>query len=215
MQKFKNIAFFLFFSILPFAKSASVRQTNTQLPHLIDQDEASVVVNNQTFIPSISMQDINDRIKALGKQITQDYQGTLPLVIGVLKGAVFFFTDLTREITIPIEMDFLKISSYNGTRSSGKIQMVDGLSSSVTNRDVIIVEDIIDSGLSMIFLRNFINQQNPKSLRIATLLKKDHVKLDFPIDYVGFEISPDFVVGYGLDFDQKGRNLKAIYKLAS
>lgn len=184
------------------------------LPDLPDISDARMI-RNKKFIPLITQEMINQRIQELGHQITHDYVGKSPVFIGVLTGAFIFLADLVRATSLECSIDFIKISSYgDGLRSSGNIRLDKNLNSPITGRDVIIVEDIIDSGLSMNFLRTFILQQNPASLRIATFLyKPETATIDFPIDYVGFAIAPDFVLGYGLDYAQQGRNLPCIYRL--
>jgi len=126
-----------------------------------------------------------------------------------------FLSDLVKAVDLHCEIDFLQVSSYEDkTKSSGVITLLKALKSDITDRDVIIVEDIVDSGLSIAYVRDMLQESNPRSIRIATLLDKKLSTLDFPIDYVGFEIAPEFVIGYGLDYNQLGRNLKDIYTLA-
>lgn len=161
----------------------------------------------------ISERKIKLRLKNLAKKIDKDYKSKCPVFIGILNGSFIFFADLIRELTIDCEVDFLKLSSYGDSKiSSGHVTMLKELNAEIKGRDVIIVEDIVDTGLSLKFIRDLINRENPKSLRFATLLhKKDVSKLNFKIDYVGFEIPNEFVIGYGLDYAQKYRNLKSIY----
>jgi len=163
----------------------------------------------------IKHSDIKRRIKELAGKINHDYKDKIPIFIGVLNGSFIFLSDLIREIKINCEIDFFKLSSYGDTKiSSGEVKMLKELNCDVKGRDIIIVEDIIDSGLSMTFIRNLIIKQKPSSFRIASLLYKKNVSnLKFKIDYVGFEIDNKFVVGYGLDFAQKYRNLNGIYVL--
>jgi hypoxanthine phosphoribosyltransferase len=163
----------------------------------------------------IKHSDIKKRIKELADRINHDYRDRIPIFIGVLNGSFIFLSDLIREIKINCEIDFFKLSSYGDTKiSSGEVKMLKELNCDVKGRDIIIVEDIIDSGLSMTFIRNLIMKQKPSSFRVATLLyKKDVSKLKFKIDYIGFKIENKFVVGYGLDFAQKYRNLNGIYVL--
>ncbi|MBI5402669.1 MAG: hypoxanthine phosphoribosyltransferase [Ignavibacteriae bacterium] len=158
---------------------------------------------------------IKKRIKELAKQINHDYRDSIPIFIGVLNGSFIFLSDLIRDINIHCEIDFFKLSSYGDSKiSSGEVRMLKDLNCEVKGRDIIIVEDIIDSGLSMTYIRKIIMKQKPKSFRVATLLfKKDISNLKFKIDYIGFEIENKFVVGYGLDFAQKYRNLNGIYVL--
>jgi len=158
---------------------------------------------------------IKKRIKELANQINRDYKDSIPIFIGVLNGSFIFLSDLIREIKINCEIDFFKLSSYGDSKiSSGEVKMLKDLNCDVKGRDIIIVEDIIDSGLSMTFIRKMIMRQKPRSFRVVTLLYKKGVSnLKFKIDYVGFDIENKFVVGYGLDFAQKYRNLNGIYVL--
>ncbi len=163
----------------------------------------------------ISERRIKARIRELARQINKDYKGTVPVFIGILNGSFIFFADLIRAIKVECEVDFLKLSSYGDAKiSSGNVTMLKELNCQVENRDIIIVEDVIDSGLSMEYIKKLIAQQNPKSFRIVTLLyKKEAVKIPIQIDYVGFNIPKEFVIGYGLDYAQRMRNLKHIYRL--
>jgi hypoxanthine phosphoribosyltransferase len=172
-------------------------------------------VNGDRFIVSISERRIKTRVRQLARKISKDYRGTVPIFIGILNGSFIFFADLIRDVTIECEVDFLKLSSYGDAKiSSGNVTLLKDLNCQVEARDIIIVEDIVDSGLSMQYIKNLIMRQNPKSFKIVTLLyKKIAVKTPITIDYVGFTIPPDFVLGYGLDYAQKMRNLRAVYKL--
>jgi hypoxanthine phosphoribosyltransferase len=174
-----------------------------------------IKINGDTFEPFISDEQIRKRIKELAGQINADYAGKTPIFIGVLNGSFIFLADLIREVTVDCEMDFFKLSSYGDAKiSSGQVKLLKNLNCEVAGRDIIVVEDIVDSGLSIAFIKNIIEKENPKSLKlVALLLKKSVAKIDFPVDYVGFEIPPDFVIGYGLDYAQKVRNLKSIYRL--
>ncbi|MDD8017102.1 MAG: hypoxanthine phosphoribosyltransferase [Bacteroidota bacterium] len=175
----------------------------------------TVLVNNEEFAPYITGKKIHDRISQLGKKISKEYRDKTPIFIGILNGSFVFFADLMREITIECEVDFLKLSSYGDAKiSSGNVHLLKDLNCQVMDRDIIIVEDIIDSGLSIDFIKRLILAQNPKSFAVVSLLYKTKaVKIDFAIDYIGFKIPNDFVVGYGLDYAQKGRNLPAVYKI--
>jgi hypoxanthine phosphoribosyltransferase len=179
--------------------------------------KSQIVVNGDVFEPFITEEQIQIRVKEIAKKIDQDYRGKVPIFIGILNGSFIFFADLVREITVDCEVDFFKLSSYGDAKiSSGQVRMLKELNCQVTGRDIIVVEDIVDSGLSIDFIRKIISRENPTSLRFVSLLfKKKVAKIDFPIDYVGFEIPADFVIGYGLDYAQKVRNLRSIYKLAS
>lgn len=172
-------------------------------------------INNDRFKLYISEARLKKRISQLAKQISKDYKDSIPIFIGVLNGSFIFFSDLVRQLSIDCEVDFLKLSSYGDAKiSSGNIKMLKELNCQIENRDIIIVEDIVDSGLSIDFIKNLIQKQNPKSLKVVTLLlKKDVARINFSIDYVGFKIPAYFVVGYGLDYAQRIRHLRAIYKL--
>ena len=162
----------------------------------------------------ISETEIKDRVKLLGKQITEDYKGKSPIFVGILNGCYVFMADLLREVDLDVEIDFVKIRSYEGDSSTGTIKFRKDISADIDGRDIIIVEDIIDSGFTINFLVNRLRNSGPKSVAVATaLFKKEVAKLEFEVDYVGFEIPPEFVVGYGLDYDEIGRNLPHIYKL--
>lgn len=174
-------------------------------------------MNNERFDLFLSEAQIHERVKELASRINKDYAGKTPIFIGILNGSFVFMSDLVREITVDCEVDFLKLSSYGDAKiSSGEVTLLKELNCQVTDRDIVVVEDIIDSGLSIDFIKKLITRENPSSFRVVTLLlKKSVAKIDFPIDYVGFEIPPEFVIGYGLDYAQKVRNLRAIYRLAS
>jgi hypoxanthine phosphoribosyltransferase len=172
-------------------------------------------INGDMFESFITEEQIRERIKELAVRINTDYTGKVPIFIGVLNGSFIFLSDLIREVSIECEIDFFKLSSYGDAKiSSGHVTLLKDLNCQVFGRDIIVVEDIIDSGLSLTFIKKTIEKENPKSLKfVSLLLKKGIPKLDFLVDYIGFEIPPDFVIGYGLDYAQKNRNLKAIYRL--
>ena len=172
-------------------------------------------VNGDHFTLMISERRIRTKVRELARTISRDYRHTIPVFIGILNGSFIFFADLIREVSIDCEVDFLKLSSYGEAKiSSGNVRMLKDLNCQVEGRDIIIVEDVVDSGLSMQFIMEIIMKQNPKSFRIVTLLyKKEAVKNPLHIDYVGFTVPKDFVIGYGLDYAQQKRNLKSIYRL--
>ena len=175
-----------------------------------------ITINNDTFTLYLSEQQIHDRVKELAARLNNDYHGKVPIFIGILNGSFIFFADLIREITVDCEVDFLKLSSYGDAKiSSGQVHLLKDLNCQVEGRDIVVVEDVVDSGISIEFMKRLVMKENPASFRVVTLLlKKSVAKVDFPIDYVGFEIPPEFVIGYGLDYAQKVRNLKGIYRLA-
>jgi hypoxanthine phosphoribosyltransferase len=159
----------------------------------------------------ISADQLRARIKELGAELTELYAGETIVCIGVLKGSALFLADLIREIDTPLEIDFLGVSSYQGTTSSGVVRITHDLRSSIEGRNVLIVEDIVDTGLTLSYLLRNLSSRNPKSLRVATLLDKpSRRKVEVPIDYAGFQIPDEFVIGYGLDLDELYRNLPYI-----
>ena len=160
----------------------------------------------------VSAGDLQARIRALGDEITTDYVGREPLLVGVLKGAFMFMSDLARAIDLPVEFDFMAVSSYgHSTRSSGVVRIVKDLDLDLAGRDVILVEDIIDSGLTLNYLRRNLLARNPASLEVCALLVRENHEVDEAIlRYEGFRVPADFLVGYGLDVDEKFRNLPDI-----
>lgn len=181
----------------------------------ISEPAQSITVNSERFRIFIAEDEIRKRVGELAEEINRNYAGRIPIFIGVLNGSFIFFSDLIREIKIDCEIDFLKLSSYGDARiSSGNVKLLKDLNCQVSGSDIIIVEDIIDSGLSIDFIKKLIVKQNPRSFSVVTLLyKSDCVKIDFKVDYIGFRIPNHFVIGYGLDYAQKARNLKSIYVL--
>ncbi|HET6874394.1 MAG TPA: hypoxanthine phosphoribosyltransferase [Acidimicrobiales bacterium] len=157
----------------------------------------------------VSEKELQDRIAELGDAITADYAGRAPLLVGVLKGACFFLADLARAIRLPIELDFMAVSSYgSATTTSGVVRIVKDLDADLTGRHVLIVEDIVDSGLTLNFLRRNLAARHPASLEVVALLVKEGLQsVDLDLAYEGFQIPPEFVVGYGLDVAEKYRNL--------
>jgi hypoxanthine phosphoribosyltransferase len=157
----------------------------------------------------VSEAELTERIADLGRQITEDYAGRAPLLVGVLKGAFVFMSDLARAIHLPVEFDFMAVASYGtATRTSGVVRIVKDLDLDLTGRDVLVVEDIVDSGLTLSYLRRNLLARNPASLEVCALLVKSGMqRLDPDLKYEGFRIPPDFVVGYGLDVAERYRNL--------
>ena len=160
----------------------------------------------------ISKRDLNKRIGEIAGEISKDFNKEPILIVCILKGATYFAIDLSKKIkNNNVEIDFMKISSYNGTESTGKVSISLDISTNIEGRNVIIVEDIIDSGISLNYLYNHLIEKKPKSLKIAVLLdKKERRKKDINVDYIGFVIEDKFVVGYGLDYDEQYRNLDYI-----
>ena len=174
----------------------------------------SIKIKDKEFVPMISEEEIKRRVKELAAQISKDMAGKNPLLLAVLNGSFVFAADLMREITIESEISFVKLASYQGTTSTGTVKEVIGINENLSGRTVIIVEDIVESGLTMKRMIESLGTRNPASVHICTLLlKPDCLKVDLDIEYAAFSIPNDFIVGYGLDYDQQARNLKDIYVL--
>ena len=168
-----------------------------------------VKIKDKTFKTSITEDVIKARVKEVAQQISKDMAGKTPLFLGVLNGSFIFAADLMREMTIPCEISFVKLASYQGTTSTGK-----GINEDLTGRTVIIVEDIVESGLTIKRMIESLGTRNPASVHICTLFfKPDKLKEELKLDYVAFPIPDDFIVGYGLDYDQQGRELRDIYTI--
>ncbi|MDA8148813.1 MAG: hypoxanthine phosphoribosyltransferase [Actinomycetota bacterium] len=161
----------------------------------------------------VSAEELRERVLALGAVITADYEGRAPLLVGVLKGAYMFMSDLARAIRLPVEVDFMAVSSYgSATRTSGIVRIVKDLDADLTGRHVLVVEDIVDSGLTLSYLQRYLHARGPASLEVCALLVKEgQQRAALRLRYVGFTIPPDFVVGYGLDVDERFRNLPSIH----
>jgi hypoxanthine phosphoribosyltransferase len=177
--------------------------------------KAEIKVGDDVYIPFLTESQIQQRTKELAMQISEDYKDKVPVFIGVLNGAFLFLSDLIKNVPIDCEVDFFKLSSYGDEKlSSGKVKMLKELNCDVNGRDLIIVEDIVDSGLSIKFIEDLISNFSPASMKVASLLiKPNSLKYDVKIDYIGFEIPSKYVIGYGLDIAQKYRNLRSIYVL--
>jgi hypoxanthine phosphoribosyltransferase len=173
-------------------------------------------VGNEVFVPMISEEQLQKRLAELGKQISDDYQGKLPIFIGVLTGSFLFMADLVKNVTVNCEIDFMKLSSYGEEKiSSGKVKMLKELNADINDRHIIIVEDIVDTGLSISYIEKLLEPYTPASVKVCSLLlKPESLKYQVKIDYIGFEIPNKFVIGYGLDYAQKYRNLRSIYVLS-
>ncbi|GAY27179.1 hypoxanthine phosphoribosyltransferase [Prevotella sp. MGM1] len=175
-----------------------------------------VRIKDKLFETSIPEAEIKQRVKAVAERINRDMAGKNPLLLAVLNGSFVFAADLMREITIPCEISFVKLASYQGTTSTGTIKEVIGINEDLTGRTVIIVEDIVESGLTIKRMIESLGTRNPESVHICTLLlKPERLKTPLDIEYVAFEIPNDFILGYGLDYDQQGRQLRDIYTLKS
>jgi hypoxanthine phosphoribosyltransferase len=166
----------------------------------------------------VTAEELQRRVAELGREISGDYRATPPrplLLVGVLKGAVFFLSDLMRYIDVPVEVDFMAVASYgSATDSSGVVRILKDLDAAIEGRDVLIVEDIVDSGLTLQYLMRNLGSRNPRTLEVCALLTKPaRRKVDLPTRYVGFEIADRFVVGYGLDYDERHRNLPFVAAL--
>lgn len=167
---------------------------------------------SETIRVLLNEQEVNDRIAALGKQISADYQGKQVHLICVLKGGVFFMCELAKHISVPVSMDFMSVSSYgNDTKSSGVVKIVKDLDEAIEGKDVLVVEDIIDSGRTLSYLLETLRNRKPNSLKLCTLLDKPERRVvEVDVHYTGFEIPDEFVIGYGLDYSQIYRNLPYI-----
>lgn len=173
-----------------------------------------VQIKDKTFKKSISSEQIQTAIKQIATQINSELKDEEPLFIGVLNGCFMFMADLLKNITIPCETSFIKLSSYSGTNTTGVVKQVLGLNDNIEGRTIVIVEDIIDTGITMSNLLETLKAKNPKAIKIATFLQKpDALQCDISPDYVAIKIPNDFIVGYGLDYDGFGRNLNEVYTI--
>ena len=173
---------------------------------------ASVKIKDKVFNLSIPEETIIGQVKRVAAEINRDLADSNPIFLCVLNGAFMFAGDLMKHVNIPSGISFVKLSSYSGTESTGRVKQLIGLSDTLRGRTVVIVEDIVDTGLTMLRLLDLIREHEPKEVRICSLLvKPDKLKVDLHIDYVAMEIPNEFIVGYGLDYDGQGRNLPAIY----
>jgi adenylate kinase len=172
----------------------------------------TIKLHDKYFKPFIDYSAIDSSIESVAKKINTDYRGKTPLFVGILNGSFLFFADLLKKIDLDCEVAFLRVSSYKGTTTTGEVKKVLGLDKSIKNRDIIIVEDIVDTGITIEKIIADLTKENPASIKIATLLFKPNAyQKDIPVDYVGFEVGNEFLVGYGLDYDEIGRNLNDIY----
>lgn len=172
----------------------------------------TIQIKDKRFTPFISAEKIEKEVARVANEINRDLEGTNPLFLSVLNGSFIFTADLMRHLTLPSEVSFVKLASYAGTSSTGKVKDLVGLGDNIEGRTVVIVEDIVDTGVTMKHLLETLQAKHPKEIRICTLLlKPDKLKVDLHIDYVAMRIPNDFIVGYGLDYDGLGRNYREIY----
>ena len=173
----------------------------------------TVTINGEHFALLVSAEQIRERIGELAGKLNADFTGREPVFVCVLNGAFMFFADLVRRLSIPCKLDFLRVASYGAEKnSSGSVHLSMDMRSDCAGKDVVVIEDIVDSGLSIDFIKKLIEAKQPASIRIATLLHKpEAAKIHHALDYVGFEIPSVFVIGYGLDYNQQGRQLPAVY----
>ncbi len=175
---------------------------------------AKLKVHDKEFIPYISATEIEMQVARVAEEINKDYEGKKPLFIAILNGAFIFASDLFKKINVQAEICFIKLASYKGVKSTGKVITAIGLDAEIYNRDVIIIEDIVDTGKTLSQFLPQLHHQHPASLKIAALLHKPSATIhSINIDYLGFTIPDKFVIGYGLDYDGLGRNIKEIYQL--
>lgn len=173
-----------------------------------------VTVKDKRFRLSIPADELHEAIRRVAGQITKDYAGRRPLFLAVLNGSFMFAADLLRQVDLPCEIAFVKLSSYNGTDTTGRVRELIGLNQDIEGRDVIVVEDIVDTGITMQHLLNQLQAKNPAGISVCTLLfKPEKLQTDVDIRYAALRIPNDFIVGYGLDYDGFGRNLPQIYTI--
>jgi len=173
-----------------------------------------MIIRDKEFVKFIESDKIIERVSEIAKQINQDYKDKAPLFIAILNGSFMFASDLMKEVDIPSEISFVRVASYDDMQSSGDIKKLIGLNDNIFNREVIVIEDIVDSGLTMGKMMEEFISLGAKNVSVASLLTKpENIKVDIPIKYLGFEIPNKFVVGYGLDYNGHGRNFKDIYQL--
>lgn len=173
-----------------------------------------IKLKDKSFRLSLPEADILARIKEVAEQINKDYEGKTPLFLAVLNGSFMFASDLMKEISVNCEISFVKLASYQGTMSTGKVHEVIGINEDLRGRDIVIVEDIVESGKTMVQMMDSLANRHPASIKICTLFfKPSKLQENVTVDYCAFEIPDDFIVGYGLDYDQRGRNLRDIYTI--
>jgi len=174
----------------------------------------TITINDRQFRVTMTAAQIQARVKELALQMSADLEGKNPLFLAVLNGAFIFAADLMREMTIPCEISFVKLASYQGTTSTGKVKEVLGINEDLTGRDVVIVEDIVETGTTIHQMIESLGTRRPNSVKVCTLFfKPERLQADIKIDYTAFSIPNDFILGYGLDYDQQGRGLRDLYTL--
>ena len=184
------------------------------VPKFQKSDMSTIKIHDKVFRTSYSEAEILQHVKAVADRLNKDMEGKNPLFLAVLNGSFIFAADLMRMITIPCEISFVKLASYQGTLSTGKVKEVIGINEDITGRTVVIIEDIVESGLTMKRMIDTLGTRNPESVHICTLLlKPEKLEVDLNIEYAAMEIPNDFIVGYGLDYNQQGSNLREIYTL--
>lgn len=171
-------------------------------------------IHDKHFVPFISADHLNEVVSRMAQEIAEDIDEEVPIFIGVLNGAFMFVSDFVKHFPKPCEVSFVKLSSYQGTSSTEKVQQLIGLNKDISGRTVVVLEDIIDTGNTLVEIKRLLENEKVKQLKIATLFfKPEAYTKDIPIDYIGMEIPNKFIVGYGLDYDELGRNLPEIYQL--
>ena len=184
------------------------------VPKFQKSDMSTIKIHDKVFRTSYSEAEILQHVRAVADRLNKDMEGKNPLFLAVLNGSFIFAADLMRMITIPCEISFVKLASYQGTLSTGKVKEVIGINEDITGRTVVIIEDIVESGLTMKRMIDTLGTRNPESVHICTLLlKPEKLEVDLNVEYAAMEIPNDFIVGYGLDYNQQGRNLREIYTL--
>ena len=228
VRKKKKHVFILFFTRL-LNKFLTLDKNNIFFLHSLNRNFRTFAANNKyilnmsriqildkTFETSMPEAQIKARVKELALEISKDMEGKNPLFLAVLNGAFIFAADLMREMTIPCEISFVKLASYQGTTSTGKIKEVMGINENLAGRTVVILEDIVETGLTIRQMIESLGTRNPASVHVCTMFfKPERLKENVKIDYVAFNIPNDFILGYGLDYDQQGRGLKDLYTLVS
>ncbi|MGE5430626.1 MAG: hypoxanthine phosphoribosyltransferase [Syntrophomonadaceae bacterium] len=186
------------------------------MPRISNDNSEEIMIGDEKFILYLPEEQLQARIKELGEEITSEYENKVPVFIGLLNGSFLFMADLIKNVALDCEIDFIRLSSYGDAKiSSGTVKMVKDLNCDIEGRDVVIVEDIVDTGLSINYIERLMENHKPASVKIVSLLlKPESLKYDAKIDYIGFKIPSKFVVGYGLDYAQKYRNLRSIYVLS-